>query len=316
MKVLMVTDTPNWAWMRKAKAIQRCLNDDFKKITVIHLKQFHKGLMEKYHHVHFFGWMDRRKIAGKYKGLTAGVSSHNFEYRHPEKARVYLPKFSAITANSMLIYNKLKEWNLNKHIYYTPNGVDEEEFCPNPTKHDKFVVGWTGQPSGKGLTREGGLDMHGYHNVLLPLVESLKDEKDIEFKIMTNTSKNAVPYSEMPKFYNSLDLFVHTGFGTGTPNPAFEAAACGVPVISTAIGAIPELIVDGQNGFKFERFYNKKDAIIRIDDMREAILYMYNHDDSRLQMGKSIRRCIEKDWTWKQRSQAWKKMFMEIYKKI
>ena len=96
MKVLMVADTPNWAWMRKAKAIQRCLNNDFKKITVIHLKQFHKGLMEKYHHVHFFGWMDRRKIAGKYKGLTAGVSSHNFEYRHPEKARVYLPKLSLI----------------------------------------------------------------------------------------------------------------------------------------------------------------------------------------------------------------------------
>ena len=304
-KIMLVSDVPNWAWHFKAKAIQKYLNDRFKKITVIHLKQFHKDLMGKYHTVLFFGWMDRRKIAGKYKGLVAGVSSHNFEYLHPEKARKYLPKYSAITGNSMLIYNKLKEWGLNKNIYYTPNGVDETIFYPNPVKHDKFRVGWIGQPSGNGFNRTDGIDMHGYHNILLPLVDSLKNEKDIEFDIMAKTHKNARSFNEMPEYYNSLDLYLHTGFGTGTPNTAFEAQACGIPVIGTAIGALPELITE-KNGYLVPRFYNAKDAKERVDQIRDLIL-LARHKEPLIEkvMKENARKIIVDNWTWKKCAEAY-----------
>jgi len=315
-KVLLVADVPNWAWMYKAKAIQKYLNDHFKKISVIHLKKFHKGLMGKYHTVLFFGWMDRRKIAGKYKGLIAGVSSHNFEYLHPEKARKYLPKYSAITANSILIYEKLKEWNLNKNIYYTPNGVDETIFYPNPIKHDKFRIGWMGQPSGKGFNRTDGIDMHGYHNVLLPLVESLKDEKDIEFDILARTHKNARAFDKMPEYYNNLDLFISTGFGIGTPNPLFEAQACGVAAISTAIGAAPELIENSLSGFLVPRYYNKKEAQDRAEEIREWILFFKKDRIYANDFGKRARHNIEKHWTWRECSKAYLPVLTNHRKKI
>lgn len=314
MKVLLIADTPNWAWMFKAKAIQKYLNDRYEKISVIYLKQFHKGLMAKYHTVHFFGWMDRRKIAGKYKGLTAGVSSHNFEYLHPEKAKKYLPRYSAITGNSMLIYNKLKQMNLNSNIYYTPNGVDETVFYPKPIKHNRLTIGWIGQPSGEGLNKSSSLDMHGYHNVLLPLVEALEWNQNIEFKIMAKTHKNAMKFEKMPEFYNSLDLYLHTGFGTGTPNTAFEAMACGVPVLSIAIGALPEIIQEGVNGWLVSRYYNKEDAKDRVKQLYNILIQL---NFSRLSgMREQTRTIIEQEWTWKKRAEAWIPVFENHWKKI
>ena len=38
----------------------------------------------------------------------------------------------------------------------------------------------------------------------------------------------------------------------GTPNPCLEAAACGVPLVTTRVGNMPELVRDGDNGLFFD----------------------------------------------------------------
>jgi glycosyltransferase involved in cell wall biosynthesis len=318
IRTLLVVDTPNWAWMFKAKSIQEYLNDEFRKISIVTNKQFHKGLMAKYHSVHFFGWMDRRKLAGKYKGMTAGVSSHNFSMRHPEKARKYLPKYGAITAVSKLIYNELKEKKLNSNIFYCPNGVRENFFTPGKKtiSTDRLRIGWNGQPSGVGFNRSSGLDMHGYHNILLPLVKSLKDNKDIEFSIMAKTHTNAIPFNEMPQYYRNLDLYIGTQLGIGTPNTLYEANSCGIPGINIAIGCAPELITDGYNGHILPRYFNKKEADQRVEQFRELILDLAKNRDRLKGMGKNARKEIVEKWRWKDRARAWLPILLNYKKKL
>lgn len=54
----------------------------------------------------------------------------------------------------------------------------------------------------------------------------------------------SVPDEDLPLFYNGSSLFVlpslHEGFGI----PCLEAMACGVPVITTSRGALPEIVGD------------------------------------------------------------------------
>jgi glycosyltransferase involved in cell wall biosynthesis len=241
MKVLLCIDVNNWAWANKARAIRKYLKDDFERIDIMRSKRIknNQSVFKKYHHIHYFGWLEGKRWAQRYKGISAGISSHNYYYKHFDMAKKRLPNYDALTCTSRILYDEIKKYKLNKNVYLAQNGVDEEMFQPDPIKHDKFIVGWAGQPTEGGLSKDcGSIDMHGYQHILKPLMESLRDNKNIEFRIMAKTYKNAIPFSEMPKWYNGLDLFIHTGFGIGTPNPLFEAMACGVPLSVLLLGLL------------------------------------------------------------------------------
>ncbi|MDE2262984.1 MAG: glycosyltransferase [Gammaproteobacteria bacterium] len=54
---------------------------------------------------------------------------------------------------------------------------------------------------------------------------------------------------ELRFWYGAADLFCLATEGEGCPNVVLEALACGAPVVATDVGAIRELIVEGENGF-------------------------------------------------------------------
>ena len=44
------------------------------------------------------------------------------------------------------------------------------------------------------------------------------------------------------------DLFASPSLSEGSPNAVLEAMAAGIPVVSTAVGGVPEMIDDGVDG--------------------------------------------------------------------
>jgi glycosyltransferase involved in cell wall biosynthesis len=53
---------------------------------------------------------------------------------------------------------------------------------------------------------------------------------------------------EMPSIYAATDLVMITSDTEGVPHVLLEAMAHGIPVVSTAVGGIPELVVPGRTG--------------------------------------------------------------------
>ncbi|MCR4407330.1 MAG: glycosyltransferase family 4 protein [Anaerolineae bacterium] len=55
--------------------------------------------------------------------------------------------------------------------------------------------------------------------------------------------------SDMPRIYADLDVIALTSRNEGTPVSLIEGMAAGVPVVSTAVGGVPDIVADGVCGY-------------------------------------------------------------------
>ena len=79
-------------------------------------------------------------------------------------------------------------------------------------------------------------------------------------------------------------VFVMPSYTEGLPVVLYEAGAFGMPVITTPVGAIPDLIVDGRNGLLVEPG--------RIEQIVQAIVRLTRNGDERTAMGRQLKQDI------------------------
>lgn len=73
------------------------------------------------------------------------------------------------------------------------------------------------------------------------LTQELGIASQVEFKGM-------VPHKDVALLNNQCDIFVFPSYNEGAPRSVGEAMACGLPVITTNIGIMKEIIHDGETG--------------------------------------------------------------------
>jgi glycosyltransferase involved in cell wall biosynthesis len=58
-----------------------------------------------------------------------------------------------------------------------------------------------------------------------------------------------IPQNELPHYLNEFRLLIVPSDTEGLSNIVLESMACGTPVLSTPVGALPDFIKDGETGF-------------------------------------------------------------------
>lgn len=89
-----------------------------------------------------------------------------------------------------------------------------------------------------------------------------KEVKDLDVKGVVFVGR--VRNSEIGNNLNKADIYINPTTADNMPISLFEAFACGLPVISTNVGGIPNFITDNENGFLIDSG-NLKDLIKKID---------------------------------------------------
>ena len=290
-KILLISDVSGWAWWNKSKYLQMYLADEFDIDVICLVGHDASGINSKKYDLYFtYGYsyvvyISHIPIKKRATGLTA--------HRPRQVLEPQMKMAHYVHANSKLLLKELREMVNHDRVYYVPNGVDEELFkCIEPIgEREKLVAGHVGKQCAEKKQEE----------IIIPAI----DKAEVESFYNLNDYTNRMPYCEMYKQYQEMDVFVVCSIEDGTPNGALEAAACGRPIISNRIGNMPEFIKDGYNGFLVD---------MNIDSYVEKLNFFNENRDKLKQMGQNARKTVEEGWTWKIQAENYRKMFREILK--
>lgn len=113
-------------------------------------------------------------------------------------------------------------------------------------------------------------------------LRKLRHALDLEKEIIM---PGLVSHDDLPKILSSHDIFaapcvIHaSGRRDGIPNTVIEAMAYGVPVVSTNVNALPEIVINGKTGITVEP--ENPDALA------DAIIYLALNTQSAVKMGEN-----------------------------
>ena len=189
-------------------------------------------------------------------------------------------------------------------IDVVPNGVDVDLFSPGPSRTprelDPLVVCAVARLieikglqhlidaialAPEAVRRRIRLRLCGvgpYENELRRRAQATGLEAQVEFA-------GLVPYEQIPDELRAADVFALPSLQEGLPLSLLEAMASGLPVVASAVGGIPTVIRDGDNGLLV--------AAGDVAALRDALVRLADDPALRTRLGAAARRdaCA---WSW------------------
>lgn len=254
------------------------------------------------------------KLLGKPFVLTLhGGMLPEFAVQHPARVRRLLQAAAAVTAPSEFLRQSLS--NFRPDIMVIPNGVDIDRYpfhlkargdgrllwlralenTYNPTLAVEVLASLASDYSKLQLIMVGP-DKDGSLSKLKDLACQLGVSNQVEFP-------GQVPKEDVPLWMARGDVFLNTTNVDNTPVSVIEAMACGVPVVSTAVGGIPFLIQDGVDGL----LVPPRDSVAMVAAVRKLLV----KPDFAEQLSGAARDKVEA-WSWQMILPQWEALFQKV----
>jgi glycosyltransferase involved in cell wall biosynthesis len=218
-----------------------------------------------------------------------------------------------VVANSTGLGNLALRQMPGLDIEVIPNAIDPELF--KPPEQRKSADGKV-----RLLTVSRMIRRKGMHH----LIESLADLKDapVELTLVgTGSSEEELrnlihrtglrektrllgylPQEALPEQYSQADIFVLPSLAESGGEAFLEAMACGLPIVGTTAGGIPEYVVHGEGGLLV--------APGDVPGLRGAIATLAGDAEMRARMGSFNRRRVLENYTWEKATLQ----YLEIYR--
>jgi len=221
-----------------------------------------------------------------------------------EKILSSVDEYTVSSAKLLEIYSDRYE---KKPAGEISDGVDLDMFYPqdlerfNDISDRPVVIGWVGNSVFWGNRAD---DLKGVHTILIPAVNELQREGENVTRLFADRQERIIPHSEMRDYYSKIDIYVCTSRIEGTPNPLLEAMACGVPVITTDVGLVPEVLGGFQKQFILEQR--------NVECLKDAIRRMISSPEN-------LKKCSEENlrqiqgWNWKAKCTQYGEFFKAAY---
>lgn len=312
VNILLIPNMPDWALDKNAKDIIKYNNSEL-EFDIAYFSDFKSNIKKYYNeydllfpmYINLFFNLQKmnlpldKVITGIRSFISwdrGGTLPPGYNVKPPYNVTKRLRKALLINTNCKKLWYVFSKYFPVIHTKYT---CDLEVYFPGKkSKHDNLIVGWAGS-----LTNHG--NKRGFFDIIVPVCEAVDGVK----LVVQNSEREWVTdENKMREFYNSLDLYICASRSESGPRPVLEASACGVPVLTTDVGMVPELIENNVNGFIVDR---NRDAFVK------KLEYIVNNRDRLPEMGRAARRKMENEFNWKHLIFQWIDFFtyaLELHK--
>lgn len=207
---------------------------------------------------------------------------------------------------------------LEDKIVVIPNGVDMNKFKPNKINrskirslygipNDEIILIFVGH-----MFKLKGLDyiieaISDLNNIKLLVVGEDPNIKSYREKVIKVGIQDKVIFAGkilegIEDYYTASDIFLLPSSSEGFPISGIEAAASGLPIISTNVAGLDELVVEGYNGFFVSRNSN---------EIKEKVSILVKNEKLRDKMGRNGKEIAEK-YSWEHVT----KMTCQVYNDV
>ena len=216
---------------------------------------------------------------------------------------------SDFTRRELLKYYNVKE----DKIRVIHNGVDIKKFSPPEDKAKvKQELGFSNKnlnilSVGRLYARKGlftliksvSIVAKKYRNVKLIISgkgQSNEMKKLVDYAEKLGIRSNILftgyfPDAKLPKLYQAADIFAFSTFYENLPFAVLEALSSRLPVVTTNVGGIPEMIEDGKNGFLVPPANSAA--------LSDRIIYLIENPAADSEMANQARKTVENRFDWR-----------------
>jgi len=204
-------------------------------------------------------------------------------------------KLDFVTAPTKTAADLVIDNGFSKEILPISNGIDLADF--NPENDGEYLREKLGLPKKPILLNIGRMDKEKNVDFILRSIPAVLDKVDMHFVVAGNgkekenlekiakklgieknvTFAGFIINEDKKNLFDLADCYVNACEAELLCIAAMEAMASGVPIIGVRAMALPELIVDGENGYLFAPGDRKA--------MEEAIIKILSDKDLQKQMG-------------------------------
>lgn len=190
----------------------------------------------------FFARFQRKlPLVVTYRGSDVfGIVGSNFQYTLKGRIIVMLSLRAARWADGVIAVSRKISERIPARVpvHIIPSGVDLDRFRPLSRQETREILGLPGEDR-LVLFAANPREPRKRFDLAQDAVNRLRGQGLDDVKLIF---PYPVPPDRMPLYMNACNVLLLTSLHEGSPNVVKEALACNLPVVSTAVGDVPELL--------------------------------------------------------------------------
>jgi glycosyltransferase involved in cell wall biosynthesis len=142
--------------------------------------------------------------------------------------------------DEVIVMSEEMEDQLGQEAHVIPHGIDLNKFKQMDQPEAKKTVGWSNKKKHVLFPYDPSRDVKNF-DLAGNIVDRVQESSSIKVELKT---VYGVDHDSVPIYMNAADALLLTSYSEGSPNAVKEAMACNLPVVSTNVGDVQELLGD------------------------------------------------------------------------